>query len=430
MPLTSLEEAFLHLAEAVTFSVHFEVRVEGRFDLERLQSALGQAAGKHPLARARVVASRVLETRRYVEIDDEPDFLGIEVVDCEDEADLTRARCRLLSRAPGLDSSPPFLAMLARDPAGDVLLLNLHHVVFDGVSAMRFMTSVARAYAGEDDPAGGPPLEEARDLRRMVGRSPQQLLTRGVSVLEDAIAGRESSTRVAADGGETGGAQFGVAMVRVCADELAPALAARPEAATVNDLLLGALALTVRRWNDDHGSSPGGRVSIIMPVNLRPREWSGEVVSNFASYVTVGCGAGVPDELAAATRAIRERTEKVKRRGAAGWTVDLLEPGNALPVQLKQRMQHLLPMVSGRFVQTTALSNLGRVVLPAFGDAGAATEVWFTPPAAAPMDVAVGAASSNGDLFVGLRHVRATIGDDAGERFGQLFRATLLEGSA
>lgn len=163
----------------------------------------------------------------------------------------------------------------------------------------------------------------------------------------------------------------------------------------------------------------------MMPVNLRPRDWSGEVLSNFASYLVIGLSADEPDDLVAATATVARRTRYYKEEGGAGWIVDLLTPGNLLPVGVKERLQKLLPLVENRFMESTALSNLGRLAPLRFGDAGAATEVWFSPPSCAPLHVAVGVATLGDELNVTLRHVTAVL-DAAAAEFAALLREVLV----
>jgi NRPS condensation-like uncharacterized protein len=162
-----------------------------------------------------------------------------------------------------------------------------------------------------------------------------------------------------------------------------------------------------------------------MPVNLRPAEWSTEVVSNFASYLAVGLPTSI-DDLVTAVRAVSERTRQFKEQGAAGWLVDVLERGNALPVGLKRNLQNLLPLVQDRFVETTTLSNLGRLELPGFGEAGEVTEVWFSPPLLGePIPLTVGVAGLGRQLFLAVRARRDLIGPSAAERFAGLLADTL-----
>jgi hypothetical protein len=50
-PLTVLDELYLQLdREPEPFSVHIEIRVEGRIDATRLEAAVREAALRHPIA--------------------------------------------------------------------------------------------------------------------------------------------------------------------------------------------------------------------------------------------------------------------------------------------------------------------------------------------------------------------------------------------
>ncbi len=135
----------------------------------------------------------------------------------------------------------------------------------------------------------------------------------------------------------------------------------RRDGATVNDVLLAGLGVTIRRWNDRHDAT-AGPVSVMMPVNLRPAEWRNDVVGNFASYVSVRFTPRDLVDLPAAVSAARARTREIKRRDAAGLVVDLLElPTATLPTAVKRRFQDLITLTGNRFVDTAVLSNLGRL---------------------------------------------------------------------
>lgn len=78
-------------------------------------------------------------------------------------------RSRFYARAPELHRSPVFAVAVVRETVGDRLLLNFHHAAFDGMGGLRLLLSLARAYAGEPDEVGGPPIEEARNLKGVAG---------------------------------------------------------------------------------------------------------------------------------------------------------------------------------------------------------------------------------------------------------------------
>lgn len=426
IPLTCLDEAFVDLGDTTVMSVQFEIRVAGTLDADRLSAAMRAAVDKHPIARARMVKASLRDTTRTWEISDEPDRISLEVVD----GDPAKYRRRLQSQLPNLRRSPAFAARLVRDPDGDLLMFNFHHVAFDGMSAVRLVTSIARAYTDADDPVGGPCLDEARALRSFAGaQSTTELVKRTTAVAGNVLSRRDPIERVARQTANRKIGGYAFTALHLDERQTGKALQHKPKGCTVNDLLLAAMSLTIRRWNALHDAATKRRISIMMPVNIRPEEWSSEVVSNFASYVSVDVPASVPSELSAATEAVRDRTKPMKENQVAGWLVDLLEPVNTLPVVLKQNLQKFLPLVQDRFVDTTVLSNLGRLELPAFGDAGEVTEVWFSPPLFGDiMPVVLGAAGIGRELFLSIRTKRAAMDAEAAVQFSDLLRNTLING--
>lgn len=422
LEVTTLDEAFVALGDDSVMSVELEVKVAGRLDVDRLTAALRAATAAHPLARARLARAGVTATRMTWLVPDAAEHLAVEVTD-EPAATVRR---RLQSIAPPLQASPPFLVSLVREDDGDRLMLNLHHAAFDGMGGMRFLTSIARAYAGAEDPPGGPELAEARDLKRLLGaRSLTELGPRAGKVARD-ITQRRGIARVAPDGGADQAPAYLVGRLRLPETEVKEAVAQRPEGATVNDLVIAALGITIARWNEAHAAESARTVSVMMPVNMRPAEWSTEVVSNFASYLAVFVPTDV-DDLVAATALVRDETGPLKKNNAARWLVDLLEPGRVLPSVLKRNLPALLPLVQKQFVETTTLSNLGRAAVPAFGEAGEVTELWFSPPLmSGGIALSLGVNSLGGDLFLGFRADSAILGDAALDRLMALYREVLL----
>jgi NRPS condensation-like uncharacterized protein len=381
----------------------------------------------HPLARARLRAAAPTDVRYHWEVVDELDKIPLEVVDCADDAALARAREQLLSRSPSLETSPPFAVTLARNPAGDSVLLNLSHAVGDGISAVRLMASFLRAYAGEPDPPAPVDPLEVRDIGQLVGsRSVTARLARGRALLEGTARLAESPARIAADGSsERPG--YGFSLLQLGPEELAAVTARRREGATINDVLLAGFAVTIRRWNERHGT-PAARLMLTMPVNLRADEWRNEVLGNFASYVSVRFATDEQTSIPVAVAAARSRTRKIKSQGAAGLAVDLLElPTATLPTVVKQRFQDLITLTGSRLLDTAMLSNLGRLeAAPHLGEsAGEVRHLWFSPPGRMPMGASLGAASYDGTLFLCLRYRHALFDGDAATAFTALLHDTL-----
>jgi NRPS condensation-like uncharacterized protein len=427
--LNLLDELYLHLdREEEPWSVQLEAGVEGRVDADRLAAAILEGTLRHPLARARLCPARATDLGYTWELADELAEAPLAVESCADDAALAAARERLMGTSPSLDAAPPFAMTLAHHPAGDAIMLNLNHAAGDGISAVRLMASILRAYAGEDDPPAPVDPLAVRDIGALVGsRSPAARLARGRALVRQAGRAAASPARIAAHGEDPERPGYGFELLRLGPDELAAVLARRGGGATVNDVLLGALAVTVRRWNERHEAG-AGRIAIMMPVNLRPGEWRTDVFGNFASYVSVELAAEAQADLPTAVAAAAERTRQIKDEGAAGLVVDLLElPTATLPTAVKRRFQDLIRMTGSRFVDTTVLSNLGRLdAIPSLGDeAGEVRRVWFSPPGRMPLGASLGAATHGDELFLTLRYRHALLGPGAAAEFAGLLREVL-----
>src|SRR4051812_6915919 len=425
--LSVLDELYLHLdRDDEPWSVHLEIEVEGTIDEARLTDAVRDAARKHPLARARLADSRGTDVRYRWEIHDDLDDVPLEVVDA---GDLPRAREELLGRTPPLDRPGPFALLLAhgRDGEGDSLVMNLHHAAGDGLSAVRLMASIARAYAGVEDPvpADVEPLL-ARDIPAMVGsRSVGERLKRSRAALEYLTRGTARPARIAPEAASDAPG-YGFELLRLDAAGMKEVVGHRRGGATVNDVLLGALAIAVRDWNERHDAQTGSAY-ITMPINLRPPEWRYEVVGNYASYVSVHLSDGDLADLESAVEAAAQKTRRIKDEGVAGLLIDLFEAPTVLPTAIKKRLQTLIPLTGNLAVDTAALSNLGRLEsVPDLGEAGRVKAVWFSPPGRMPLGVSIGVATLEGELFVTLRYRHSQFGPGAGAEFASLLERVLV----
>jgi NRPS condensation-like uncharacterized protein len=304
--------------------------------------------------------------------------------------------------------------------------MNLHHAAGDGLSAVRLMASIARAYAGEEDPV--PEVEPllARDIPAMVGsRSLGDRLKRVRPALDYLTRGTLRPIRIAPAGADDRPG-YGFELLKLDAAAMKKVLAHRRDGATVNDVLLAGLAIAVRDWNERH-SADTGSVYLTMPINLRPAEWRYEVVGNYASYVSVHLAGDDLVDLGSAIAAAAEKTRRIKDDGIAGLLIDLFEAPTALPTGIKKRLQTLIPLTGNLAVDTAALSNLGRLEsVPDLGEAGAVRAVWFSPPGRMPLGTSLGIATLEGELFVTLRYRFSQFDADAAAEFGSLFRRVLV----
>ena len=395
-------------------TIELEVAVAGRLDDRRVRSAVATAAGLHPMARAQQRAAKPYDRNDTWEISDVLSADPVEVREARDAAAVVAARDRFSSSHVGLGAAPPFRLLVLHEEHGDRVMLSVNHVAFDGVGALRLLQSISRAYAGEDDPLPAVDPLAVRDLLdevRAVGRRPAS----GTSRPPYGVPARPARLAAPARGPATG---FGIVHLDLDAGAAAP-----PPGATVNDVLMGALHLTVERWNRHHGA-PCGRVSVMMPVNQRPASWRGEVLANLvlsAQVASTPADRARPDRLlevvAAQTRAVKA--------GEVGRAADLAKTSRT-PVVLRRLLPHVIDAVADRTADTAVLSNLGRVDDPPwFGEVRRG--LWFSPPPRLPVVCAVGAATAGDRLGISLRWCRPALPTTAASELGDTFTEALAD---
>jgi NRPS condensation-like uncharacterized protein len=289
------------------------------------------------------------------------------------------------------------------------------------------MLSILRAYAQVEDPVPCFDPLAVHDVRALAGaQSAADRYRRAHALAWDAASRMVPATRVARDGGSDRPA-YGFELMALSSDETGAVRNRRTPGATVNDVLLGALAVAIARWNLDHGQE-ARRIALTMPVNLRPPAWGNEIVSNFASYDTVSLGPNEHAELTQAVAAAGLRTAAIKRDELGGIVVDLLDCLGMLHVGVKRRLPDLIPLTGDIAVDTASLSNLGIVDNPPnLGeDAGAVQSVWFSQPGRMPLGTCIGALTVENRLHITLRYRHAQFDASAARAFLAVFRDVLL----
>jgi NRPS condensation-like uncharacterized protein len=425
LPLNLLDELYLNLdRETEPWTVHYELRLETRLDPARLEFAISEAARRHPIARARLMSWRFQDRTYDWEIADELEDVPLTVVTCEDDDALAETRERLFSVSPSLAAAPPFLVVLARRTGGDTLMLNLHHAAGDGISAERFALSVMRAYTGSDDPV--PPLDPlaVHDVQVLAAaRSAHERQARQHALMLGYRRSLVPAARVARDGGEDRPA-YGFETFTLSADESRTLFTRHSNCTTVNDVLLAGLAVTIGRWNREHGCA-ARPIALSMPINLRPPEWRLEIFSNFASWVTVWISPEPDDDVNSVVGRVANRTHPIKRDRLGGLAVDLLRVTSRLMIATKRWLRYMTALTGDTAVDTASLSNLGSIEAPPLLDAPASA-VWFSPPSQMPLGVAIGAVTLNARLHVTMRYRHAQFDRSAARRFLALYRSVLL----
>jgi NRPS condensation-like uncharacterized protein len=391
------------LLDPCAWSVHVEARVAGALDDTRMGKALDAVLGHRPY---------------------EQDPLS--VVECADDAALDAERRAVLAEPVAMGEWPPVLVRLAHHPAGDVLLVNVSHGAADGFSAVRVLQAVAQAYAGGC--ATGPPLDflAVNDLPVRPASAPVSALEAWyrtvVERVRDLLA---NPARISAEGAvDEAGHGFHFVQLSV-ADTRRVANVHRQ--GTARNVLLAGLHLAIGEWNLDHGT-PGRRIGVLVPVDLRPPAWRDELIGNFSVTARVSTSRRHRSGARAALKAITAQKTRNKRFRTGVALLAALERNDLLPLWAKQSLVVLQPLTRNRELDTAFLANVGWLdEAPAFGaEAGETTDVWFSLPARAPQSLCIGAIIVGGKLHLTFRYPRRLFGPDAARRFAAFYVEHIL----
>ena len=421
LPFTAIDEVDTYLDRpGEPNNIHLELSFPDRVDEDRLRPAVAAALAIHPLARARRVRPGLLDRHLLWEIPAEPELDPVSVVSWTDPAQLSDVRAAFLAVAPPLDSSPRLRVLLACGPEHDVVLLNAHHAGLDGVSCLRLAYSIARSYSGDPDPLPAlDPLSVRTPPSAVDGEAPcPNGSTRArwrarVPHRPARIEAREAG----------GGPGYGFTLLRLSRDRTADLCRARAGGQTVNDILLAALCLAIDRWNRS-GATTRRRIQVTMPVNARSPQLRGEILGNFCRLVTIATGPDDRPGPGERPDRLLDRISEQTRQGRvpAGSPVFAAGLGLAsafLPVAVKAPLMASAQRLARGLIDTSLLSNLGRVdEPPRFGEAGVADSMWFSPAARMPRGLTVGAVTTGGRLHLCFRYRHALLGPAAAEAFG------------
>ncbi|MGI8808109.1 MAG: hypothetical protein ACR2KK_09770 [Acidimicrobiales bacterium] len=387
-----------HLLDPCAWSVHLEVKVTGTLDDTRLGKAFDTVLGHRP---------------------SEHEIL--KVVDRSDDDGLEQVRSSLLGEAVAMTERPPLRARLAHRPDGDVLLLNVNHGAGDGFSAVRVLQCIADAYANGE--ASGPPLDflAVNDLPVHPASAPVSAVEAWyrstVERVRDLLA---NPARIAPEQPDEGPG-YGFHFVQLSVEDTRRVANVHRQG-TARNVLLAGLHLTIGEWNLDHGT-PGRRIGVLVPVDLRPPEWRDEVVGNFCVTARVSTSRRHRSGARAALKAITAQKTRNKRFRTGVALLAALERNGLLPLWAKQSLVVLQPLTRNREVDTAILFNVGWLPdAPSFGpEAGETTDVWFSAPARAPHSLCIGAVTVAGRLHLTIRYPHRLFGADAARRFAESY---------
>lgn len=417
-PFSVLEQG-VHLLDhpAEPWSVHLEVRFEARLDPERLREAIRVACTSHPMTLIRKAGGKPggrLMWERMAQAEVEP----FDVVTCPDDRQLKAARDEVESQYLSLENAPPFRARLASYLDADHLILNMNHAAGDGLGALRFLRSVGARYAerAEDQP------EIDAIASRMIPKYPRRVssgeLRAGLRELVEALL---PASHLAPDE-PSGRAGYGLHLASIDSGQTAKLLSGRRQGVSVNDLLLAALHISVERWNAEHGRKTA-RVGIMMPVNMRPKDWWYEVVGNFSLMVIVATRKSDRRSLTRTTQAVARRTRTIKDEQRPAAALKVLALLDSLPLRAKRVVVAFLSRP--RLIQTSLLTNLGAVEPLDFGADLKSSAMWMSAPARMPLGLSVGAVTQGRRLHLTFRYRHSLFSPEAAAAFARVYLGVL-----
>jgi arabinofuranan 3-O-arabinosyltransferase len=390
-------------------NVHLEVWLPGRLDGTRLSEAVAALLAGQPAARVRRAAGRRWQRGYAWEVPPQPDSDPVSVMNWRTGAELDAARARFLADAPPLDHSPPFRLLRARGPEGEGLILNAHHAAFDGHSCLLLVSTIADLYSGRGMTPG--PDSEVPAL-------PAARRTRGRVALRPA-------TRIAPHGADDSAPGYGFCLLEWPGVPAVPQRAGEPRA-TVNDLLVAALAETISRWNaarqEEH---PGRCIRISVPADARP-SGGHDALGNLSRLCTVTAEPAASDR-ADLVAAVAAQTRQAKDQPGPQVSPALTAVAKLpLPVTAKRRLVRLAVRGLGRLAaDTSLLTNLGNVTSPPRFGSLTPVHMWFSTSAHMPRGLSVGAITVDGRLQLCFRYRRALLDDAAAGDFAAEYAEVL-----
>lgn len=456
-PFTPIEELDVYLENAQEPSlVQLETHTREHLDPAVLAAALADVLAVSPAARRRLAtASRWRRRLRWEALapgypagrgpgaGGEPGSLT--VASWGSPGQLTELRERL-SAWPLMLTDTAVRVTLAAGPEHDVVIMQMHHAAFDGISSLALLNALCAAYRGragatlgggsgagaqpaalaQPDPApaqtaaphrlpGRPGTAVAAPGRTWPGRS-WPGLTRLPAVV----------TRIAAPTGQSGRPGYGCVLTSVAVPR--PARQGSGPFPTVNDLLVAALIGTVDQWNAAHGCY-SGTIRITVPVNDRDpqRRWEGPGNQTRLVRVTTRPGqradagsllAHVAAQTRAAKRQPRPGLDAVSRLLATGWA----------PIGIKRHAARLAQRLARPVCTDTALvSNLGVLPDPPSFSGTGREPLWFSGPSPMPRGLGIGAVTVAGRLHLCVHYQHALLNPSAAAAFTTGYCRALAE---
>jgi acyl carrier protein len=131
---------------SINYNIPQVVKIKGAIELERLQEAIGRLIRRHEIFRTAFI---IVDQNPYQKVYEDVDF-AVEYFEAgEDEA---RGILENFGRPFVLTGSPPFMrvGVIKTGEDSHLLIIDMHHIISDGVSHGIFFGELMSLYAGEE----------------------------------------------------------------------------------------------------------------------------------------------------------------------------------------------------------------------------------------------------------------------------------------
>ncbi len=390
-------------------------------DLSTLRASVQGRLDAQPRALQRVEGGGAGEPPRWVAVED------FDIADhvrrragteCATAEDLRRTVSALMSEH--LDRGRPLWTLDLIGPLADgseAIAARMHHAMVDGIAGMRFLEAIL--LDPHDVAVSGPAAPEASVPVSVSDPAPS------VHVSLPAVLAREfgqPGSRSPFDRPISGARDLAFTVAPLAG--LKAIGASRPEHATVNDVLLAAVAGGLRTWLGHHGADLDLRAQV--PVSLHHRDEDAATPGNHDSFINVDLEIAAPDPLDRLDR-ISARTRTEKQSGDAALLYELFHALGAMPAM--DAIVHRVADSSREF--SLAISNVPGPRVPVAVAGRRVERLFSSSEPGAHHALRVAAISHADEIGIGFCTDPAAVprvdalAEAVGEAYGELHRAAL-----
>lgn len=402
VPFSEIDQACATSEDAFgPFNGELAVDTGERLDVERLRAAAAGASRMHFLCGVRRRRAGPWGCRDAW-VPDREAWMDEVVVQSEPAA--PQDRDDFLEQFVPASRAPAFRLLLARHEDGDQLTLSASHIATDGLGALCLLRTIAAEYAGRPvEPSAVGYREARRFLATLTDRTPEARRREWEVACRLAQETWPGATTHVAASAEGLGLGRGLHHHRIA---WAPEPRRHRDAPTVNDVLAVALLRAIEEHNIRRGVACG-RMTILVPLNLRPPSWAGRPMGNFSIVSLLVSQPRQRVEPRRFLASIAEQSRMLRADRAAAGQLSILRLSAILP-RFVQDVATRVVYASDQ-MPTAILSNLGRIDDVPFATTGEVRAVWASPPCRSPCALGVGVVFHAGYLHFSFRFSRRVL---------------------